>query len=144
MKIKFMDGPKAGTVIESSRRNISIPVKINGMAKFYSEQQECPLRTSFDVVEYKVHEYRLFQTNEHESFSATAHLAYCGERDKSPRGKLPFEFKTTKRPVPDFIDDFEGWWRRMLWDHKVIQDRSTAALIKHWEDEKQFIVESLS
>lgn len=132
MIVKFMDGPKAGDVTNlhhSYGSRVNIPYKTGEEKAVYGMPGP---REDYKVATYTIYDYRrwVFE-NEHVSIIDTARLAYSGQRDDRPRGDLPWQREIHPSPIPNFLTNFDAWWRRLLRDQQIVQDRET-----RWELQK--------
>ena len=116
MRVKLMDGPKAGTVISvpETAHEIVIPRIVHD-------------NSEIDSVDYEIHKYwKPIFRNEHVRVHAIARLGFSeGLPANIPSQDLPFEVTSEPTPEPDFLSDFDRWWRRKLWDLQITQDRAT-------------------
>lgn len=136
MKVLFMDGPKAGDLLEMQDYRISVPVQRHAKAMFHPLNGSIAMEP-FDVVEYKVHRrYIAFFRNEHCEIFGTSHLAYRGPVPEEPGidvHEMPWTCEMRAAPIPNFLTDFDRWWKRLLWDNKITQDRETRRELQRLE-----------
>lgn len=125
MIVKFMDGPLAGT----SR---DLPIDRGYWATIQRPKVSCiPDNAEYQppqITDYVIYQYlRPVFCNDHVDICDIAKLAYSGPPpEHSPGDDLPYSRRRVQEsPVPDFLTDFDAWWRRKLWDFKVTQDRET-------------------
>jgi hypothetical protein len=135
MITKFMDGPKAGYTFDLHPRygsRVNIPYLPEG--KRTAVYGMPGPREDYKMATYTIYDYRrLVFKNEHVSIIDTAKLAYSGQRNEHPSGVLPWRREIHPSPIPDFLTDFDAWWRRLLWDQQVIQDRETRLELQELE-----------
>lgn len=127
MIVKFMDGPKAGYTFDLHRSygsRVNVPYLPEGRRTAVYDMPDP--RELYQIAAYTIYDYRrIVFENEHVSIIDTAKLAYSGQRDDHPSGELPWQREARPSPIPDFLTDFDAWWRHLLWDQQVIQDRET-------------------
>jgi hypothetical protein len=138
MRVKFMDGPKAGDIREiPNDRHRWSTIKSPRLQFVQGDGEYPPCQiTEYTILRLRRHVFG----NEHLYVVDTACLAYSGPLpeippDPVPAGPLPFVRDIIARPEPDFLKDFDAWWRRKLWDFEVTQDRETRCELEILEDE---------
>jgi len=133
MKVKFMDGPKAGDVrdIPNNRHRWAVLKGPQDAFLDYGDQYR-----PAEITDYLIYKYcRMIFENDHLEIVDTASLAFYSEPRAVHSDQLPFERSVIEKPLPNFLTDFDAWWRRLLWDRKVTQDRETRFELERLEDE---------